>query len=254
LFKVGSNGKQYHNLSIGRVQGPTLLFVVHKEIDIRIHIPDPYWSISADFEKNRHIIKAFYKKDKVQTLSEANSIMNACNGKNGLVSQIKVRKMLLHPPTPLNLSDLQREAYRLFKLSPSCTLSIAENLYLSATISYPRTSSQKLPLSKDYKKIITCLSEVNNNYESLSAALLSKDRLLPNEGIKTDPAHPAIYPIGEKPDRRQLDLMHFKIYDLIVRRFFASFGDPAVNQHTIALIDINGHYVLKSEGKSNIYE
>ena len=142
---------------LAEVQGPTLLFVVHKEMDIRIHIPDPYWNISADFEKNGHIIKAFYKKDKVQTLSEANSIMNACNGKNGLVSQIKVRKMLLHPPTPLNLSDLQREAYRLFKLSPSCTLSIAENLYLSATISYPRTSSQRLPLSRDYKKIITSI-------------------------------------------------------------------------------------------------
>ena len=38
--------------SIGRVQGPTLAFVVHKEIDIRKHIPDPHWSISADFEKN----------------------------------------------------------------------------------------------------------------------------------------------------------------------------------------------------------
>jgi DNA topoisomerase I len=62
LFKVGSNVKQYHNLSIGRVQGPTLLFVVHKEMDIRIHIPDPYWNISADFEKNGHIIKALLQK------------------------------------------------------------------------------------------------------------------------------------------------------------------------------------------------
>jgi DNA topoisomerase I len=66
-------------------------------------------------------------------------------------------------------------------------------------ISYPRTSSQKLPLSIDYKKIITRLSEVNNNYRRLTAALLSKDRLLLNEGIKTGPAHPAIYPTGEKP-------------------------------------------------------
>jgi DNA topoisomerase I len=205
LFKVGSNGKQYHNLSIGRVQGPTLAFVVHKEIDIRKHIPDPHWSISADFEKKGHIIKAFYEKDNVQTLSEANSIMNACNGKDGLVGQIKVRKMLLHPPTPFNLGDLQREAYRLFKLSPSYTLSIAESLYLNAMISYPRTSSQKLPLSINYKKIISCLSKVNSNYGSLSATLLSKDRLLPNEGIKTDPAYPAIYPTGEKPDRLQLD-------------------------------------------------
>ncbi|MDQ3869413.1 MAG: DNA topoisomerase I [Thermoproteota archaeon] len=253
LFKVGNNGKQYHNLSIGRVQGPTLAFVVQKEIDIRKHIPDPYWSILADFEKNGHIIKTFYEKEKVMTLSEANSIINACNGKDGLVSQIKVQKMLLRPPTPFNLGDLQREAYRLFKLSPSYTLSIAESLYLNALISYPRTSSQKLPLSIDYKKIIARLSLTNSNYESLATILLSKDRLIPNEGIKTDPAHPAIYPTGEKP-KQQLDRIHFKIYDLIIRRFFASFGNPAINQRTIASININGRYNFKSEGKSNIYE
>jgi DNA topoisomerase-1 len=253
LFKVDRNGKQYHNLSIGRVQGPTLAFVVHKEMDIRKHIPDPYWTILADFEKNGHIIKAFYEKDKVLTLSDANSIIKACDGKDGLVSQIKVQKMLLHPLSPFNLGELQREAYRLFKLSPSCTLSIAESLYLNALISYPRTSSQKLPLSIDYKKIIARLSLANSDYESLAAALLSKDHLLPNEGIKTDPAHPAIYPTGEKP-KQQLDRMHYKIYDLIIRRFFASFGYPAINQHTLASININGRYVFKSEGKSNIYE
>jgi DNA topoisomerase I len=252
-FKVGNNGKRYHNLSIGRVQGPTLAFVVDKEIDIRKHIPDPYWGIIADFEKNGHIIQAFYEKDKVQTLLEANSIINACNGKDGLVSQIKVQKILLHPPTPFNLGDLQKEAYRLFKFSPTYTLSIAERLYLNAMISYPRTSSQKLPLSIDYKKIIARLSKVNSNYGSLTAALLSKDRLLPNDGIKTDPAHPAIYPTGEKPNR-QLDPMHCKIYDLIVRRFLATFSDPAINQHTTASIDINGRYVFKSEGKSKIHE
>jgi DNA topoisomerase I len=190
---------------------------------------------------------------KVQTLLEANSIINACNGKDGLVSQINVQKILLHPPTPFNLGDLQKEAYRLFKFSPTYTLSIAERLYLNAMISYPRTSSQKLPLSIDYKKIIARLSKVNSNYGSLTAALLSKDRLLPNDGIKTDPAHPAIYPTGEKP-KRQLDPMHCKIYDLIVRRFLATFGDPAINQHTTASIDINGRYVFKSEGKSKIHE
>ena len=253
-FKVANNGKRYHNLSIGRVQGPTLAFVVDKEIDIRKHIPDPYWGIIADFEKNGHIIQAFYEKDKVQTLLEANSIINACNGKDGLVNQIKVQKMLLHPPTPFNLGDLQKESYRVFKFSPTYTLSIAERLYLNAMISYPRTSSQKLPLSIDYKKIIARLSKVNSNYGSLTAALLSKDRLLPNEGIKTDPAHPAIYPTGEKPKRQQLDRMHCKIYDLIVRRFLATFGDPAINQHTTASIDINGSYVFKSEGKSKIHE
>ena len=251
--KVSDNGKGYHNLSIGRVQGPTLAFVVDKEIDIRNHIPDPYWSILAEFEKNGKVIKAFYEKEKVHTLQEADSIINACNSKDGIVDQIKVRKTLLYPPAPFNLGDLQRESYRIFKISPTYTLSIAERLYLNALISYPRTSSQKMPLTIDYKKIIMGLSKVNSNYESLTAALLSKDRLLPNEGIKSDSAHPAIYPTGEKI-KSKIDPMDFKIYDLIVRRFLATFGDPAINQHTTASIDIDSRYVFKSEGKSKIHE
>jgi DNA topoisomerase-1 len=54
-FKAGNNGKRYRNLSIGRVQGPTLAFVVDKEMRIRLHILEPYWVITGEFEKNGHI-------------------------------------------------------------------------------------------------------------------------------------------------------------------------------------------------------
>jgi Topoisomerase IA len=50
-FKVSNDGKRYYNLSMGRVQGPALAFVVDREIDIRKHIPEPYWTISAEFKK-----------------------------------------------------------------------------------------------------------------------------------------------------------------------------------------------------------
>ncbi len=36
-FKVSNNDKRYYNLSIGRVHGPTLAYVVGKEIEIRNH-------------------------------------------------------------------------------------------------------------------------------------------------------------------------------------------------------------------------
>ena len=159
-FKVSNDGKRYCNLSIGRVQGPALAFVVDREMEIRKHVPEPYWIIYGEFEKNGHIIKAHYYQQKINTLSQATSIVSACANEDGVVRGIEHQKATLKAPTPFNLGDLQKEAFRVFKFSPSYTLTIAERLYIEALISYPRTSSQKLPKSINYKKIISALSKI----------------------------------------------------------------------------------------------
>jgi DNA topoisomerase-1 len=242
---------RYRNLSIGRVQGPTLAFAADRELEIRLHVPDPYWTIAARFEKNDQAFSAQYEKPKVQTLAEARSIVGACAGRDGTVSDVVESKVVLRPPAPFNIGDLQREAYRLFKLGPGYTLAIAEKLYLQALISYPRTSSQKLPASIGYGKIISGLSRIGS-YGSLASMLLSKGHLAPNEGRMTDPAHPAIYPTGVAP-RYKLSGLEFKVYDLVVKRFLATFGDPAVSQRTDIAIDVNGH-TFKAEGRSPAYK
>lgn len=242
---------RYRNLSIGRVQGPTLAFAVDRELEIRLHVPDPYWTIGAQFEKNNQTFSAQYEKPKVETLAEARSIVGACVGKDGTVSDVSDSRAVLRPPAPFNVGDLQREAYRLFKLGPGYTLAIAEKLYLQALISYPRTSSQKLPLSIGYNKIITGLSRIGS-YGRLTSILISKGHLVPNEGRMTDPAHPAIYPTGVAP-RQKLSGLEFKVYDLIVKRFLATFGDPAVSRHTDVTIDVNDR-IFKAEGRMPIYE
>lgn len=241
---------RYRNLSIGRVQGPTLAFAVDRELEIRLHVPDPYWTIAAQFEKNDQAFPAQYEKPKVETLAEAQSIVSACVGKDGTVTDVVDTKVVLRPPAPFNIGDLQREAYRLFKLGPGYTLAIAEKLYLQALISYPRTSSQKLPPSIGYSKIISRLSRIGS-YGNLTSMLLSKGRLVPNEGRMTDPAHPAIYPTGVAP--RKLSGLEFKVYDLIVKRFLATFGDPAISRHTDVSIDVNG-CIFKAEGRTLVYE
>ncbi|AFU56965.1 DNA topoisomerase IA [Candidatus Nitrososphaera gargensis Ga9.2] len=248
-LKMASNG--YCNLSIGRVQGPTLAFAVDRELEIRLHVPDPYWTIAAQFEKNNQTFSAQYEKPKVGTLAEAKSIVSACIGRDGTVSDVVDSKAVLGPPTPFNIGDLQREAYRLFKLGPGYTLAIAEKLYLQALISYPRTSSQKLPPSIGYGKIISSLSRIGG-YGQLTSMLLSKGRLVPNEGRMTDPAHPAIYPTGVAPQQK-LSSLEFKVYDLVVKRFLATFGDPAISRHTDVSIDVNSH-TFKAQGRSPVYE
>ncbi|HET7345470.1 MAG TPA: DNA topoisomerase I, partial [Nitrososphaeraceae archaeon] len=267
-FKLSNDGKRYHNLTMGRVQGPALAFVVDKEADIRKHIPIPYWTISAEFEKNGNVIKAHYYQQKVTTLSKTTSIVDACTNQDGKITEINHQNVRLTAPNPFNLGHLQREAYRVFKFSPSFTLSIAEKLYVNALISYPRTSSQKLPSSINYKKIISDLSKIdspvacNNNkssnrtsftYAKLTINLLSKKYLFPNEGSKTDAAHPAIYPTGKKPKGR-LETAELKLFDLIIRRFLATFGDPAISELITVTILANDDHIFRADGKRMIDE
>jgi len=265
-----SNGDRiYHNLTMGRVQGPTLAFVVDKELEIRSHVPVPYWTIAGKFEKDENIIDAYYYPQKLDSLSKATVVVDACKNQDGVISEIKVQKIVLRPPYPFSIGDLQREAYRIFKFSPSYTLSIAEKLYLSAMISYPRTSSQKLPSSINYSKIISDLSRINfpsyfagnsngnsytnYSYGDMAKRLLSKDHLSANEGGKSDPAHPAIYPTGQRP-KGKLEDVEYKLFDLIAKRFFATFGEPSIIQQTIIAILVKGSYIFKAEGKSILHE
>ena len=63
----------------------------------------------------------------------------------------------------------------------------------------------------------------------------------PNEGNKSDPAHPAIYPTGNLPEK-PLDSAERNIFDLAVKRFFAVFGEPTIQQSINVKININGNF------------
>ena len=63
----------------------------------------------------------------------------------------------------------------------------------------------------------------NSEYKEL-IALVVKGPMIPSEGKKTDPAHPAIYPTGSLP---KVSDREFRIYDLIVKRFLSCFGTDA---------------------------
>ena len=101
---------------------------------------------------------------------------------------------------PFDLGALQSEAYRIFQYTPMRTSSIAPTPVLERVDFLPRTSSQKLPPSIGYKTILKKLGK-STAYAKHAAELLSKPALKPNEGKKTDSAHPAIYPTGNLPEK-----------------------------------------------------
>jgi DNA topoisomerase I len=216
----------YVTLSTGRVQGPTLGFVVKREEEISCFVPIPFWTVNATIVHDGKTYALEYEKDKVATQSEAKTVCDDCREALLEVNSIESHEIQQYSPYPFDLSTLQAEAYRHFGFSPARTLALAERLYLDALISYPRTSSQKLPPDIGYIEI---LGEVGSNpeYRSLVAKLTRGGHLRPNNGPKDDPAHPAIYPTGESAKGRLFG-PEAKLYDLISRRFIATFADPSL--------------------------
>ncbi len=212
-------------MSIGRVQGPALNLIVEKERKIQEFKPQKYWQIFITV-KNSHEIELKYNKDVFdkKELEKFERII----GKTAIADTIR-KEETLSPNPPFNLTSLQIEAYRIYGITPTRTLQIAQSLYLSGLISYPRTSSQKLPDSIGYKDILKKLAK-----QFGVEKLITKEK--PIEGEKTDSAHPSIYPTGEN---QELNGEEEKIYNLIVKRFLCLFCDDAIidNKTITAKVD-----------------
>jgi DNA topoisomerase-1 len=235
---IKSVGERFRIISTGRVQGPTLYLLAKHEKKIREFKPTPYWEIKLKLNISGKEFIASYEKDKIWVKEDAYNLekkLKEC--KEAVIENISKKVIKQNPPKPYNTTSLLADINRYFGYSPTQGMQIAESLYQAGYISYPRTSSEKLPSDIDYKKILKSLSNIQK-YNKLASFLLSKEELKPNEGKKTDPAHPAIYPTHETP--KKLGDKQQKVYDLIVHRFFAVFGEPAKRESQKILLNVDG--------------
>lgn len=222
MKSVKAATNRFIKLSAGRVQTPTLAILVEREKEIRDFKPVPYWIIRAELQEG---ITAESKRGKIFKQELVDSILEKCQGRDAEVKDVKVRETIRKPPVPFDLGTLQSEAYHVFGFSPKKTQTIAQNLYTEGYTSYPRTSSQKLPESIGYEKILKNLAK-NPSFGVHIERL--RGPLKPHEGKKEDEAHPAIHPTGLLPSELSKD--EKKVYDLIVHRFISVFGEDAVLQ------------------------
>ena len=242
---VKSAQKRFRIVSTGRVQGPVLHMLTKHEKKIKAFKADPFWEIEMQVQIGKSLLTAEYGK-KIWDKKTAEETLKKANVKTATVKNITKKVMSQAPPKPYNTTSMLADIYRYFGYSPQQGLSIAETLYQAGMISYPRTSSEKLPKDINYKKIITQLGK-QKNYEKDAKQLLAGE-LKPEEGARTDAAHPAVYPTGvyKKTGEKQQ-----KVYDLIVRRFLAVFGQPAKRESNKIELDANG-VVFSLSGKKTI--
>jgi DNA topoisomerase-1 len=265
---------QFKVMSTGRVQAPALHFLAERERKIAAFIPEKYSEIymdgnCSDIDVNLHYElpkdkiserkaalideldedgedgkKVSVDKHKIFDEAHADLVVSETSGKNGKITEVSAKKFNQAVPLPFDLTSLQMEASNLFGYSPKRTLEIAQKLYIEGVTSYPRTSSQKLPSELNLKNVLDQLNKQSRYKDFVSMVLKVNPEIKPNEGKKEDPAHPAIHPTGEIP--KSLDPVEMKVYDLVVKRFFAVFGEPAIKETNTIRVDVNSHNFILS--------
>src|SRR5690349_10437444 len=222
-------------LSVGRVQSPTLGLIVQRELERRAHQPVPFWEVTATFGHDEGSFVAEHTTDKFWEEAEAKAAVE--NSKTpGTVKEITARKNTRKPPTPLNTTAFTTDASSRLGITPSRAMRIAEDLYMDGYISYPRTDNTVYPKSLDTKELVKQLVAVP---EFKAADFLLDGRALePTRGKKETTDHPPIYPTqAVNPARLEArSEAHRRVYELVARRFLATFSPPMVTESTRANI------------------
>jgi DNA topoisomerase I len=225
---TGRLGSQF--LSVGRVQSPTLAIVVDRELERRAHVAKPYWEVFAAFDHPDGAFVAHHKEDRFWEEAQAKAALEGTKSP-GRVAKVESRRNTRKPPTPFNTTAFTSAASSI-GITPARAMRIAEDLYMDGFISYPRTDNTVYPESLPVRELLQSIAAV----PAFSAAgpVASKPQLEPTRGKKHTTDHPPIYPTQALEPSVLADSAHQKIYELVVRRFVATFADPSVSESTRA--------------------
>jgi len=256
LTAINSPKGSFNLTTVGRVQTPTLAMIVEREREIRAFVPRDYWEVAATFaaeggEYDGRWLDPAHKPggpaDKpswIMSAERAEEIAARVAGKTGTVSEEK-KPQKSPPPLLFDLTSLQRAANRRFGFSARSTLSIAQALYESRAITYPRTDSRRLP--SDYpdtvRKTLGMLAEGPlSSRAALVRRVLDENWVRPGDKRIFDDSkvsdHFAIIPTGEPPGGTREQ--NHKLYGLIATTFVAAFYPAAQLEITVRRTEVAG--------------
>ena len=240
-------------LSCGRVQTPTLAMIAAREEAIRKFKPQPYYMLQAQTEQvsfrwreRRSGGGRIFSKEKALQIQEKLSQKE--------LTVVSVDRKKKRTPAPLlyDLTELQREADRRYGYSAKETLNLMQSLYEKhKVLTYPRTDSRYLTpdLTGTLKERLDACRV--GPYKAMASRLMAGTfggRLKFVDASKVSDHH-AIIPTEEPPVFMQMTAGERRIYDLVVRRFFAVMLPDFEYEETVLEAEAEGE-VFAARGKT----
>ncbi|MBU5267064.1 DNA topoisomerase III [Virgibacillus proomii] len=250
-------------LSTGRVQTPTLAMVAAREEEIKSFKPKPFYGLEANINKGftltwqdtNHNKRLFSKQTAEKMLKKvANQPLTIVNVDK------KYKKKFA--PQLYDLTELQRDANRIFNFSGKQTLSIMQKLYEHHKIlTYPRTDSRVISsdiVSTLKDRVKACgVDQYARQANKILQKELKLSKSVVNNAKVTD--HHAIIPTEQAVVLTELNDKELKIYDLVVKRFLAVLSDPYEFEQTTVTAEADGEQftasgkVVKKQGWKELY-
>lgn len=216
-------------LSAGRVQTPTLALLVQRENEIKKFVPKEYYTIEADLGK---LFVSWRSKDgglSTFDRDKAERISKEIKGKPFKLTSLRSSDKQTYAPSLYDLTELQRDANKLYGYSPKQTLNIMQKLYEQhKALTYPRTDSRYLtddivPTLNERLRAVT-VGDTKTAAEDILRRKLKINKSCINNSKVSD--HHAIIPTEQKVPMISLSTEEKRIYNLVVRRFLACFMGP----------------------------
>jgi len=254
-LSAGQLGEDF--ISVGRVQGPTLKLLVDREREIQAFDPDDYWELFADLTKDGgsgfeaqyfyldedgNEARRIWDEAAAENAHEALSAASAAT-----VEEVNRRTRTDEPPAPFNTTQFIRAASSL-GYSAQRAMSMAEDLYTAGYITYPRTDNTVYPDDLDPEELLESFSETF--FGDSVEELLEQEEIEPTEGDEETTDHPPIHPTGELPT--DLDDDEWEVYELVVRRFFATCAPAATWEHLRVVAGVEGEVSLPAGGERGL--
>ena len=241
-FRCSRFSRSWNLASMGRVQTPTLGFIVERELERDAHVPIPYHSIKVDSNGVSFKVR-FHEKDDDNAWKDddgkhhpdrtfdgelAESAMEKIRHSDGLVLEsVKEGKTNRKPQPPFTTESMLRAANGRMGWSIGRTNRVATALYQSGHITYIRTDSTRT--SKAARDRIRSLIEKEYGSNHLGSGALGPDAKKGASNVQD--AHEAIRPTQpEVKTLTDVDADQQSLYRLIWGRFAASQMSDSVRE------------------------
>lgn len=251
-------------IAVGRVMTCVLGIVVKREREIREFVKTPFYRLVASIGEEGQTFDAewkavkdtkyfesplLYKENGFKERADAEKLLAELNegAPEAVAESVERKKEKKQPPMLYNLAELQNDCSALFKISPSDTLKIVQELYEKKLVTYPRTDARVLStaVAKEIGRNISGLKNFQPVAAWAQGAMnsgtykgIAKTKYVNDKQI-TD--HYAIIPTGQGFGAlKSLAPTALKVYEIICRRFLSIFYPAAEYQKVAMTLTKNG--------------